>query len=930
MNHSAEPRESAAPAAGTAARALRPLLRLGVPLAVLAGLLLLGAQLITARIPQQRAALEQLLREQTGLTVSFETLTVHWGWYGPEARFHQVTLAAPGQPPLLHAPRLGVTLDLWRSARSGHLEAGHIALFGPEIELALPGGGSTRASGSTDPLAEPLRRLRDWRGGRIDLWRGTLRLADARGSALALGIEHAELRRLGARWSADAHLTLSPELGSRAHVVLRLDEAGGGTLALEGRQLNLAGWRPLATRLGAAWPLAGEAELSLNASFLRGRLQRAEADLDARSLAWSLRENGVPLEVRRLQGRWRLHRQGDGWELEAGRLALGAGADLAARLSLDAAGSVRGELHNLPLEELVALARWQGWPEAPVHLSGRVPQLSFIWDAARPRGQRLTGRAELEELRIADGADDHALQGLRAHLDATEELLRLDLEGERAQLTGADGVREPLGVSARLTLAADARGWQLAAEPLELRRAGGGLSGSVLLRGAANGAPQLDARVTVHELDLAPFAARFAAHYAPLGRLSAGRIEHGGIEVHERLDAQALQRTLSARTRGTFELHGLALEGGGAWPTLQRLDAQLALRGEQLSARARGGAVQGFAVDSARLSWHYGTAAAHLQAHLRGRAEEALGWLRAQPSLANYLPPAADFTASGALLLDLDLTGSATQLDPRSRVTAVLDGVSLQALAGLPPLQSLRGVLRLRGGSLQGTASGRWLEGPVNLSAATRAARPVPVVSLTARGAAELRGLLPADSRGAPPVSGSSEWTAQLTFAPEAGAFTVSADAPLTGVVSHLPEPLGKSPASALAAHLEAQGANGTAQVRFRLGDRVGGVLALARGAAGWRIERGAVACGAVAPALPTEAMLALSGSTPQLDLPAYLALWRQQSRAALLPPITAHLSARELLLGAVYRDAELSAALGQEGGSLELRGPGLTGSLIW
>lgn len=933
MTEPAEPREAAAAAAGPAARALRLVLRLGMPLAVLAALLLLGAQLISARIPEQRAALEQLLREETGLEVTFQALTVHWGWYGPEARFHEVTLAPPGQPPLLHATRLAVTLDLWRSARSGRPEAGRIALFGPQIELNLPRpGGDDAARGrlAGGALAEPLRRLRAWRGGRIDLWRGTLRLLDARGSPLTLGIEHAQLRRLGARWSADARLTLPPELGNRAHLLLNLDEQGAGTLALEGRQLNLAGWRPLASSLGGAWPLGGDAELSLSAKFASGTLLHAEAEISARSLLWGAAANGAPLELSRLAGRWRLRPDGAAWTLEGEQLEVGAGTGVQARLRLER-GRVRGALQNAPLEALAALARWQGWPEAPVHLGGRVPRLAFAWDAGRPRGQRLSADADLEELRIADGAQDHALEGLRAHLQAQEGLLQVALQGERAALTGGEAAPEALGVQARLALSSDARGWQLAG-PLELTPSGGALSGDFTLRGVAAGAAlQLDARGTVRGLDLPALAARFAAHYAPLARLTAGRIEGGSFEVHERLDAGSLARPLDARTNGTLELRGLALEGEGAWPALQRLDAQLAVHAGRATVLVHGGAVPGFSVDSARLAWRVGSPSAHLQAHLHGRAEEAIAWLRAQADAATYLPAAADLVASGPVLLELDLTGAPTLLDAsRSRASAVLDGVRLQPLAGLPALEALHGLLRWRAGTVQGSASGRWLEGSVSLTAGTRNVRDVPVVTLAARGVADLRGLLPGEGTGAAPVSGSSEWNAQLTLRPRAGTFTLSADAPLTGVASHLPEPLRKSAASALPAHLEAQGTAEAAQLRFRLGERLGGVLALARGPQGWRIERGAVACGAMPPALPTEPVLALSGATPQLDLPAYLALWQQQSRAPVLPPVTAQLSAAELRLGDVYRNAELTASVGPQGGSLELRGEGLNGAITW
>ena len=80
---------------------------LGAALLV-AALLFLARELIAARVPEHRAALESLIREQTGLEVTFSQLTVRWGWYGPEAVFHRVALGEAGAPALLRAPELSV------------------------------------------------------------------------------------------------------------------------------------------------------------------------------------------------------------------------------------------------------------------------------------------------------------------------------------------------------------------------------------------------------------------------------------------------------------------------------------------------------------------------------------------------------------------------------------------------------------------------------------------------------------------------------------------------------------------------------------------------------------------------------------------------------------------------------------------------------
>src|SRR5215470_6758305 len=104
-------------------------------------LILFAYELALARIPQHRAALERIVRAQTGLDIRFTELGLRWGWYGPEAVFRQVELDEPDSAEaLLRAPELVVGFDAWRTLRSGHPEAGRIELVAPEIDLSSARG----------------------------------------------------------------------------------------------------------------------------------------------------------------------------------------------------------------------------------------------------------------------------------------------------------------------------------------------------------------------------------------------------------------------------------------------------------------------------------------------------------------------------------------------------------------------------------------------------------------------------------------------------------------------------------------------------------------------------------------------------------------------------------------------------------------------
>src|ERR1700743_1941084 len=127
----------------------RPASRQGLGVAALvtpavvafAGVVLIAYELAVARVPRHRAALERLVRAQTGLDIRFDELGLRWGWYGPEAVFRRVELGEPRRSAvLLSAPELVVGFDVWQTLRSGQLEASRITLVAADVDLSRPVG----------------------------------------------------------------------------------------------------------------------------------------------------------------------------------------------------------------------------------------------------------------------------------------------------------------------------------------------------------------------------------------------------------------------------------------------------------------------------------------------------------------------------------------------------------------------------------------------------------------------------------------------------------------------------------------------------------------------------------------------------------------------------------------------------------------------
>ena len=369
----------------------------------------LAYELAVARLPEHRAALESLVRDETHLDLHFSELALRWGWYGPEAVFSEVELGEPGSGALLvRAPQLVVGLDLWRMLRSGRPEAGRITLVAPDVVLRADasGGnpnipvGAAAAHSSASLWSAAARTLSGWRGGRIDIEGGTLRWpTPAAPLPLALGLRHATLRRLGSQWSADATLQLPQSLGASAHLSLQMvgdpaqPASTSGTLRLQAQRLESSGWRATVAdpALAVFVPQAGVADIDLQMQFAAGRMVTGAGKVHAEALEWAPRAaGGAALAVPRLRAAWQLARQAGAWHLVVSGLDLDQSA-ASASFTLDAnpdMHSASGTAQHAPLALLADIARWQA-PELPfgeLKLRGGVQPAEFRLGCASSRG----------------------------------------------------------------------------------------------------------------------------------------------------------------------------------------------------------------------------------------------------------------------------------------------------------------------------------------------------------------------------------------------------------------------------------------------------------------------------------------------------------------------------------------------------------------
>jgi uncharacterized protein YhdP len=952
---------------------------------------LFAYELALAQVPQHRAALERLVRAETGLDIRFSELALRWGWYGPEAVFRHVELDEPGSAEaLLRAPELVVGFDAWRTLRSGHPEAGRIELVAPDIDFAGAMGahkGIPRASpaaaslapakAATAPTLDRVAVLQRWRGGRIDIEGGTLRLPDPGNpaSTFTLQMQRASLRRSDEEWSVFGLVFLPDRVGRTARIVLRVNgdlakpEALSGSVRFEARRLLFPGCRDFLAgvpELARYLPSGGNGDLTVDVDFERGRIVKAGGNVRAGRLAFDAPGGASPLDAQqhanalvlsRLRGDWRAARHGSDWRIRVDSLELAKGVR-AASLTVDAGESpeaagwwVRGNLEQAPVESVVALARWlsPSLDLAGTELDGTARSVVFDWASGRPEGKRLQTSARFEDVSLVPQSRDFTLSGLTVRITGNESQLTADVRSHAARLQLAQSRQYSLAnlqVSSTLLVSGTVAGWRIATEEFLLQHQRATLSLSGELRGdaAVLPEPKIIARGTLTGADI-PFVERLLgentaqAFGAVASRLTAGRIQNAQFEL--RGPISELPFGGSGGFTGSLTLRDAILSGGDLWPDAQGIDAHVEWRGARIQASIEAGHAGPFELAAGSAQWDAaGQSATRLTGQIKGRLEEAIAWIHDHPRLQQYTPDVKDIDASGNAVFDFNVSvppGSADSAQPQvmARVSTVIEGVRLQAVADLPPMEGISGSFVFDAGRVQHTTlTGTWLGGPVALHVGERREKGVRVFAIQAQGALNAQQLANlANASGT--VQGSTEWTGELVYVPanisQPAHWRMRADSSLVGLVSSLPEPLAKRSGMAVPVHLEVTGTDDAAQLRANLGDRVRGLFALKRRpAVGWAVDRGAVRFGVADVAMPSEPVVMIRGRINQLDLPGYVVAW-QRLRPDSLPTIRAHMVAgRMLVAGRSYDEVTLQAERTAAGTELRIESGGIAGVARW
>jgi hypothetical protein len=778
-------------------------------------------QVIAARVPEQRATLEKLITDRTGLAVRFDNVHFSWGIDGTSAVFERVELTDPARGRVrVVAPELRVEFDTWDFLRHQQFSLGHVTLTSPDIDIigdAEPAAAApstararpARQAARAEDEAALVRRFTAWaelmpqgrvevEGARVHLYR--------RGERVArhdFTLSQAVVSRGSHSFNAFGTLLLSQDIGQSLFVSAKLDGVGGpavdGELRVIARRVFLdklpslsAGGTLAAT--GASIAARGRGTVDARFTLRDGRIHEGRWQLSARELQMP---RGMRFDHFTVQGR--LTRAGDDFAIELTDLQLTRGARLERAPRLQArvmlapgtlrAASITATAERVPFmaAEFIAgaLAPRFELPAAASseHSPGWTPLAGELRDL-RFDSRSGTLSAQLSGAEIFRAADRARVTGLAARLALEDGQARVEFDGAPATLRIGEAAPRDIEIAGAITLRAGGATSGLDFATLRLRDGDAELS--------ADGGWGVDARrplaVVMAGVDRAQLADAWALlSLDPLPRvtdLQEGRIVSGKLSLLSKDDAG--RRVIDwQRSRGSLELAGLASAGADV-PRLLAAAGRLdfARGGTQL--RLTSGTIEDLQITQARVEWPRGGTP-----RLRASAQ---GDLRS-PLLRRALQDQGLERLAGNVALEAEARGEAELRDPATwRVTARLSDASIPLAADLPPIENIAGTVRLAGGALRGLAlSGNWLGGPVEIE--TRRATARGITSATVSGTADTAPLLKllGHADAASRVNGQLAWSGTLQKRADGGqGWQLSLAGTLAGVESRLPEPFDK------------------------------------------------------------------------------------------------------------------------------------------
>ena len=797
-------------------------------------LLLLGTvgvvftRVVAARVPEQRATLEKLITDRTGLAVRFDNVHFAWNLDGMSAVFERVELTDPKQGRVrVVAPALSVEFDTWDYLRHHQFSLGHVTLASPDIEIIgdaieAPADNASAPRTTAPKLTQEdeaawVRRFAAWielmPNGRIEVEaaRVHLRRRGDRAASNTFTLSEAILIRGASSFNAFGTMLLSQDVGQSLFLSVKLDGLGAGSRV--SGDLRLIARRVFLDKLPVI-EAKGRGTLDAKLHLQDGLIQSATWQASAREIEF---DDDARTRFDHFTVSGKLERDAGDFLLQFADLQITRGARLerapkmSARVSVEP-GTTRIARTTLSAERLPFMATEfitrlvspQIEDRAIAFTGGWTPtggELLGVRFDSRPNAGGWSFNAQVTGAELERTIDHARISQAAARLQLNAGELTLTFDPENALLMHAPGAREPRSMNFGGRLVA-----QNTAEPtvrfenFTMRNDAGTLAAQGEWNGELNdAAARARALVlTVSNLDRAllldgwAMLAQDVAAPALLADIEQGVVVDGTLNLLPKRNTDGSRGVNWQRSSGALTLAGLASSGEDL-PHLSAGRGTLEFSRGHTKLLLDGGEVDQLAVTSARLDWPR-IGAPRLHAALQGEL--------ASPVLRRVLKAQGLDRLTGTVALEADARGEKEIRQPDLwRVSARLADASIPLGGDLPPVEKLAGTVRYASGQLRGLAlEGSWLGGPIEIELRRATSDNSSFAISGVADAAPLLRLL-GKAEAASRISGELSWTGtaqRLADDKHDDAWQVSLASTLAGIESRLSAPFEKTGSRAL------------------------------------------------------------------------------------------------------------------------------------
>ncbi|MDR1994514.1 YhdP family protein [Azonexus sp.] len=920
---------------------------------------------ILPQIGEHKAEIEQAASRVVGQQVSIGHIAARWQGLNPDLILDDVRLLDAGGEPTFTLARVEGVLS-WQSLWRWRPVLALLAFDGPVLQIRRDSAGHITVAGIS-ATADGDSGFADWvlAQKRIRIRDATIVWDDQLRQAPSLLLEDFQFaldnrgRNHSFGLSAAPPAALADRLDIRGEIIGNLGEAFeklAGKVFVQVDYADLAGWRawvdyPIdlpqgrgALRIWGDLANAGgtvTADLALEE--LRLRLQPALPELNLDSLRgrlegryktgeWSLR--GRKLELLTHQGvRIAPTDFLVTWRQEPGSRLINGNAS-ASFLDL---GVLAALAEYLPLDEHSRQLLNQHRPQ------GQVSELRASWGIEDETLKRYALQAAFSGLGMLPGGAFPGGSGLSGRIDLSEKGGDLMLDSERSTLSLPAVFPEP--DIALDTLRATAR-WTVAGGSIDVRLprlefaspdAAGEAHGNYRFSGDGPGV--IDLQATLARAD-----GRAVWRYLPLAvgadardwvrrGITGGRASDAKLILKGNLADFPFRDSRSGQFRITAKVADARVDYADGWPLIDGIDADMEF-GVGMRVTARSGRILGARLSDVTVvipDFESAEEMLLVRGVAAGPTGAFLNFIERSPVAGDIDRFTEGMHARGDGHLDLELDLPLQHIDEtRVRGRYRFQNNELELLDGLPPLTQVNGLLNFTEATIAAQEiTGRVFGGPFKIQIRNAGDK----VDIKAGGTAAIAEVSrhfawPLVDR----LSGSTAWRADIGIRKREAEVVIQSD--LVGIVSPLPEPLGKAATAPLPLRIERSALNGgREQYRVSLG-MLGRATVVRRDGA---LERGVVVVGEADARLPDRG-LAVRITAPRLDADAWRDLLPQGGGSAGGSAIDGSLELAQVvvttpllrLMGSDYRRVNLNLRPADGGWRAGIDADEASGDLLW